>query len=176
MDAPEISTKRLFLRPLRQSDDAALFAAVTSDPKVMQYWDWPEHDSIEITTAFVAAELEETAGGTACYWAICLEPHGDAIGTCDLSEIDEHHKRAEVGFMIARKYWGGGIAFEAMLAVLEFGKNALGIERFSARTHAGNDRSAALLKRLGFQLEGTLKGYIVREGVRRDCWIFGRAL
>ena len=49
----------------------------------------------------------------------------------------------------------------------------MGIERFSARTHAVNERSAVLLKRLGFVLEGTLRGYVKRDGIRRDCWFFG---
>ena len=176
METPEISTTRLFLRPLKQSDDSALFANVTSDPEVMQYWDWPVHGSTKLTTAFVAAQLEEVQEGTACYWAICLERSGDLIGTCDLSDIDEHYRRAEVGFMLSRKYWGGGYAFEAMQAVMAFAKSRLKIERFSARTHAGNDRSASLLKRLGFEFEGTLKGYVVRDGIRRDCWLFGRVI
>jgi [ribosomal protein S5]-alanine N-acetyltransferase len=176
MEAPQISTARLLLRPLQQSDDAVLFSCVTSDREVMRYWDWPAHESIEITTAFVMAELREVANGRALYWAICLAPDGTLSGTCDLSEIDAHHRRAEVGFMLARKYWGGGYAFEAMQAVIDYAKTTLGIERLGARTHTGNDRSASLLKRLGFEFEGTLKRYILRDGLRRDCWMFGRML
>jgi len=76
--------------------------------------------------------------------------------------------------MLAREYWGQGFASEAMRAVLSYAENTLGIERFSARTHAGNARPAALLIRLGFVREGTLRGYVRRDGRRRDCWIFGR--
>jgi [ribosomal protein S5]-alanine N-acetyltransferase len=169
----DLSTARLHMRPLRQSDDVALFP-FTSDPEVMRFWDWPEHGSPTITTAFVAALLEEVAAGKAHYWAICLGREGRVIGTCDLSEIDEHHRRAEVGFMMAREYWGKGYAFEAMHTVIEYAVRSIGIERFSARTHAGNERSAALLRRLGFALEGTLRGYVKRDRIRRDCWLFGR--
>jgi [ribosomal protein S5]-alanine N-acetyltransferase len=172
MKVTDFSTARLHLRPLRQSDDAVLFPFM-SDPEVMRYWDWPEHDSPTITTAYVAVLLEEVAAGKAHYWAICLGPEGHVIGTCDLSEIDEHHRRAEVGFMVAREYWGKGYAFEAMQAVVEYAVRSMGIERFSARTHAGNERSAVLLRRLGFVLEGTLRGYVKRDGIRCDCWLFG---
>jgi len=127
-----LSTVRMHLRPLRQSDDAALFL-VTSDPEVMRFWDWPEHTSPTITTAFVAALLEEVAAGKAHYWAICLGRKGRVIGTSDLSEIDEHHRRAEVGFMVAREYWGKGYAFEAMHTVIEYAVRSIGIERFRHR-------------------------------------------
>ena len=95
------------------------------------------------------------------------------IGICDLSAIDEHHRRAEVGFMVACEYWGKGYAFEAMHTVIEYAARAMSIERFSARTHAGNECSAVLLRRLGFVLEGTLRDYVKRGGIRRDCWFFG---
>jgi ribosomal-protein-alanine N-acetyltransferase len=174
MKMTDLSTARLYLRPLRQSDDAALFS-FTSDPEVMRFWDWPEHGSPTITTAFVAALLEEVAAGKAQYWAICLGREGHVIGTCDLSEIDEHHRRAEVGFMVAHEYWGKGYAFEAMQTVIEYAVRSEGIERFSARTHAGNERSAVLLRRLGFVLEGTLRGEVSSTTVLqkwgiRVCW------
>jgi ribosomal-protein-alanine N-acetyltransferase len=171
----ELRTARLLLSPLRQQDDAALFAA-TGDREVMRYWDWPEHDSIAITTGLIVAELREVAAGEALYWAIRIGSGRPAIGTCDLSEIDQHHRRAEVGFMLARASWGKGYAFEAMQAVVAHATGVLGIERLSARTHAGNERSALLLQRLGFTLEGTLRGHVVRANARRDCWLFGRVV
>ena len=50
--------------------------------------------------------------------AVALSPDGPAIGECDLSEIDRHHARAEVGFLFARRYWGQGYAREAMEAAV----------------------------------------------------------
>jgi ribosomal-protein-alanine N-acetyltransferase len=102
----------------------------------MRFWDWLEPASSTITTAFVAALLEEVAIGKAHYWAICLGREDRVIGTCDPCEIDEHHRRAEVGFMVAREYWGKDYAFEAMHTVIEYAMRSKGIERFSARTHS----------------------------------------
>lgn len=56
--------------------------------------------------------------------------------------------------MVAREYWGKGYAFEALQTVIEYAVRCMDIERFSAWTHAGNERSAVLLKGLGFVLEG----------------------
>ena len=114
--------------------------------------------------------------GAALYWAMHERADNGFIGCCDLSDIDRWHRRAEVGFMIARPWWGGGYAFEAMRAVINEAATALGLQRLTARAHVGNDRSERLLRRLGFQDEGLLRGYIQRVGERRDCRIFGLLL
>jgi ribosomal-protein-alanine N-acetyltransferase len=53
---------------------------------------------------------------------------------------------------------------------------ANGLRRLLARTHLGNRRSEALLEKLGFQEEGLLRGYVLRDGERRDCRLFGLLL
>lgn len=169
--AVSLYTARLKLRPLERGDAVALFEAL-SDPEVMTYWDWSGATSIEEAQTFVDALLEDVACGAAHYWAILA---GEVfVGSCDLSELDDYHKRGEIGFMLLRRFWRQGYAFEAMQAVIDYGVRRLGIERLSARTHAGNEASAALLAKLGFAHEGTLKGYILRDGRRRDCELFGR--
>ncbi len=50
------------------------------------------------------------------------------------------------------------------------------MQRLSARVHAGNIRSVRLLERIGFRQEGLLRGYVQRDGERRDCMLFGLLL
>jgi ribosomal-protein-alanine N-acetyltransferase len=163
------------LRPMRPSDAAALHE-VWSDAEAMRYWDWPPTRNAAVTRSVVARQCEEAKHGNALYWAMCVDGRRDAIGACDLSEIDTHHRRAEVGFLVARKFWGQGYAVEAMRAIVAYATNALKLERLSARTHSGNESSARLLKRLGFVHEGTLRAFVWREGTRRDCELYGLLL
>ena len=86
------------------------------------------------------------------------------------------HKRAEIGFICAKPYWGEGYAMEALQAVIDHAAQGLRLRRLSARTHFGNLRSARLLERLGFQPEGVLRGHVERGGERRDCEVFGLLL
>jgi RimJ/RimL family protein N-acetyltransferase len=58
--------------------------------------------------------------------------------------------------------------------VIAYAFDTLGLERLTARVHAGNGRSVRVLERLGFRYEGTLRGHILRDGERRDCLIYGR--
>jgi RimJ/RimL family protein N-acetyltransferase len=167
-----LKTERLVLRPVAPSDAPALFAA-RGDSQVMQYWDWPEMASAHDVEKIILAHGEELESGRTIWWAVAKSDGGQAIGECDLSEIDRHHRRAEVGFLFARAYWRCGYATEAMQAVVKYAFDQLGLERLWARCHAGNVASVRLLERLGFQYEGTLRAHIVRDGGRRDCPIYG---
>lgn len=171
--APFLMTSRLTLRPLAKRDVDAVFAMM-SDVETMRFWDWPAFKDRETVAEIVDAQLDDMQSGNAFYWAVARTPDGDAIGSCDLSDIDRHHARAEIGFLFSRTHWGNGYAREAMEAVTAFGFEGLNLKRLWARFHTGNAASQRLLERLGFSHEGTLRGHIVRDGARRDCEIYGR--
>jgi ribosomal-protein-alanine N-acetyltransferase len=140
----------------------------------MRYWDWPEQKSLEEVHETFVRHIPELTDETTKWWAAALSPDGPAVGECDLSEIDRHHGRAEVGFMFARHCWGKGYALEAMERVIAYGFEDLQLERLWARFHDGNVASQRLLERLGFVYEGRLREHVMRDGARRDCLIYGR--
>jgi len=165
-----IETERLHLRPLARADSPAIFR-MRSDPETMRFWDWPAVKDMGAVAETVSGQVGEMEAGRAIYWAVCLE---DApIGCCDLSEIERHHGRAELGYIFGRPYWGNGFALEAMKAVVAYAFNELALMRLSARIHSRNEASRRLLTRLGFTYEGTLRAHVLRDGVRRDCQIYG---
>jgi ribosomal-protein-alanine N-acetyltransferase len=170
-----LQTARLTLRPLAATD-AAHYHAMLSDAETMRFWDVPEITDFETTIEILAGQLFDVASRSALYWAIERTTDQTFVGTCDISDINHHHRRADIGFIIARPYWRMGYATEAMQAVIAHGKTHLKLQRLSARTHLGNTRSVALLKKLGFQQEGVLFSYIERNNERRDCPIFGLLL
>jgi len=138
----------------------------------MRFWDWPALKDREAAAEIVAGQIADMVEGRALYWAVALGPR--VIGSCDLSEIDRHHGRAELGFLFNRAFWGNGYAAEAMAAVVGVAFGPMGLERLWARFHAGNEASRRLLERLGFAYEGTLKSHIARGRERRDCILYGR--
>lgn len=169
---PILDTDRLHLRPLAARDAEALFA-IMSDPEAMRFWDWPPFRELQTVREVLAGQILSMEGGQTRYWAVCLKGTGAAIGTCDMSDIDRHHGRAEVGFAFHRSYWGNGYAYEAMSAVIPNAFVDMDLVRLGARLHAGNHASRRLLERLGFSYEGRLAGHVVREGERRDCLLYG---
>lgn len=171
---PTLETERLRLTPL-VAEDARLIFPLMADAEVMAFWDVGEIDDPDVIDNIVSGQVEEMAAGRAVYWTLHLLAGGRFLGTCDLSEIDRRHKRAEVGFLLGREAWGQGYAAEAMQAVLSYAATQ-GLRRLMARTHLGNRRSETLLEKLGFVEEGMLRGHVLRDGDRRDCRLFGLLL
>ncbi|HEX7758776.1 MAG TPA: GNAT family N-acetyltransferase [Caulobacteraceae bacterium] len=169
-----LETERLTLRPLAEADSGPMHD-ILSDPDVMAHWDMAAIEDPDLTDAIITSQIQSMQGGSACYWAITRTEDGAFLGVCDLSEIDRWHHRGEVGFMLGRAAWGQGYGLEAMRAVIVEAA-AMGLRRLSARTHVGNQRSEQLLTRLGFQMEGYLRGHVQRDGERRDCRLFGLLL
>lgn len=169
-----LETERLRLAPLTDADVTA-YHRMLSDPEVMAYWDYPHSEDPDFTEAVIGQQVADMMEGRAIYWSMRPLDGLDFLGCCDLSEIDRRHRRAEVGFMLSRQAWGQGYALEAMRAVLAHAAG-LGLRRLVARTHLGNRRSDTLLEKLGFEEEGLLRGHVLREGLRRDCRLFGLLL
>jgi ribosomal-protein-alanine N-acetyltransferase len=171
---PILETERLRLMPLTAGDADYVFPLMR-DAEVMAFWDMPESDDPDMIANIVAGEVAEMSSGKAVYWALRPLAEDRFIGTCDLSQIDRRHKRAEVGFMLGRDAWGHGYALEAVQAIVSYAAT-LGLRRLLARTQLGNRRSDSLLEKLGFEEEGLLRGHILRDGERRDCRLFGLLL
>jgi RimJ/RimL family protein N-acetyltransferase len=159
-----LTTERLTLRPMMQSDAAALFA-ILGDAEAMRFWQRPAIARLTVAEDMVR---EQIAAGALCrYWTVWLQ--ADAIGSCDLSFIDIPQKRAETGFLLRRDQWGQGLAAEAMAAVIGHAFDTLGLELLTATTHADNLRARRLLTGLGFALEGLVDGHQPVPGVVMDC-------
>ena len=170
-----LKTDRLSLRPL-DLEDQALVARMMSDAEVMAFWDSEPVDEAEVVADIVQGQLAEVARGEAVYWTMQRLADRTFVGCVDICAIDRWHHRGEVGFILDRTAWGAGYASEAMSAVIAHAAQGLRLKRLSARTHLGNIRSLRLLERLGFRREGILRGYVERDGRRRDCALFGLLL
>ncbi len=169
-----LQTPRLTLAPLA-AGDAREIKPMLADAEVMAHWDYGAIDDPVTVEQLVSAQVEAMARDDAFYWAIRRIGDPALIGCIDVSDLDWRHRRAEVGFVLNRPFWGRGYAQEAMHAVIDH-LAGLGLKRLTARTHVGNARCESLLQRLHFQEEGYLRGHVDREGERRDCKIYGLLL
>jgi ribosomal-protein-alanine N-acetyltransferase len=141
------------------------------DPVVQRYNDEPLH-SVGEAEAFIEYLLAEAAADLRRHWA--LELSGRVIGLMGLHSWQHGHRRADLGYDIARSHWGNGYAAEAGRAVLRFGFTTMRLHRVQAFTIAENERSVRLLGRLGFTREGTMRDFCrADEGQYGDSAVFG---
>ena len=85
-------------------------------------------------------------------WAVELPGEAPLIGLVGLWQLDPALPFApgvELGWRLARPYWGRGLALEAARASAGFGFGELGLSELVAYTAAGNVRSRRLMERLG---------------------------
>lgn len=168
MTAPTLPTGRLVLRQLRLDDAGALFP-VLSDADLMTWWSSGPHASVEQTRDYLRFNAA-TGQGHLC-WAITEAGADGALGWVIL--IDRRSGVAEIGYILNRSHWGGGIAREAVAAVIDFAFARRPLRRIYADTDPDNRGSVALLERLGFRREGRLRGeWETHIGVR-DSLIYG---
>ena len=169
---PTLTTERLVLRDLTDADAADVYV-FWGDPEVQKYNAEPLRDVSQAHT-FIAEMLAEYATRKQVMWAITKRDGGAVLGGVDLHDWNRTHHRAEVGYSLARAWWGQGIASEAVRAVLRFGFERMQLHRIEAGTIADNWRSVRMLERLGFRREGTRREYSLEDdGTYHDSAMYG---
>ena len=146
---PEIRTARLLLRRWRESD-LAPFAAMGEDPEVMRYFPSPLNRAESDALAARADRLFDTHGYG--LWALEKRSTGEFIGFTGLAPLPAFIPGPggiEVGWRLARAFWGQGYATEAARAALDYAFGPLELEQVHAITAVINEPSRAVMERLG---------------------------
>jgi len=86
-------------------------------------------------------------------YRVDLKETGEPIGMCGLLQR-ETLDHPDIGFALLKRYRGNGYAYESASAVLEYGRDELGLDRIDAIVSPGNQASIRLLEKIGFQFEG----------------------
>ncbi len=82
---------------------------------------------------------------------------------------------AELGLSVRNKYWGMGLG-RTLCEELILDARQLGLTRIELRVRHDNTRAISLYEALGFQLEGTLRGAFMVDGIEYDDQIMGLRL
>lgn len=116
--AKTIITPRLKIRKPRMTDATDMFNNWASDPEVTKYLFWKPHASLDVTKMVLALWINLYSSKKSIDWIIVDKLSKQAIGAININVIDKKAKKGEVGFCLARKYWGQGIMTEALAYVL----------------------------------------------------------
>jgi RimJ/RimL family protein N-acetyltransferase len=89
------------------------------------------------------------------------------VGIVGLAGIDSTHRTAEIYIVIGQKeFWGKGVMLEAERLLIDWAFNSLGLEKIWAQTRPDNIASLITMKKIGFQIEGTLRNEKIVNGQR----------
>ena len=168
---PALETKRLLLRKITLDDAPAVFA-YASDPQVPVYMPWSPHQSIAETYEYLAHVIDRYQQGWPGPWGIQHKADAKLIGTCAYGSWEREHRRAEIGYVLHRGYWGQGYMTEAVRAILDFGFRRMGLNRIEARCEAPNIGSARVMEKIGMSYEGLLREQVYEKNRFRDMKIY----
>ena len=159
------------IRPWRMSDAMDLAAAL-SDPAILNNlrdglpYPYTEKDAEDYITAMLCADKSAVFA-----YAICLEDRAvGSIGAFRQSNI--HFRTAELGYYLAREYWGRGIVTEAVRQLCERVFAQTDILRIYAEPFSDNVGSRRVLEKAGFQLEGILRRNACKNGRVLDMALY----
>jgi RimJ/RimL family protein N-acetyltransferase len=159
---------RSLLRPWRADDRASLLAHI-DDIEVARNLSRVPHPYTEADAEawLRVATADPPPAGT---WAIDVE--GEAVGTIALERGAGVEERSyEVGYWLARRYWGRGIVSEALAAVTAAAFAEPETIRVFAPVFSWNGASMRVLEKAGYRREAVL----VRSGYR-DGTVFDRVV
>ena len=144
-----METERILLRPWLESDAEALFK-YASDPEVGPRAGWPPHKSVE-----ESLEIIRTVFGTETMWAVELKETSEAIGCvgylpASASNLKIENDQCEVGYWIAKPYWGKGICTEAMRLVVDYCFHVKGFTVLWGDYFPENPASGRVMEKCGF--------------------------
>jgi hypothetical protein len=106
--------------------------ALYGDPAVMRHWSHPAWTSPEQAHAAIAEAESDRALGRALHLAMIDRVDALLAGSCALFDIHPQHRRATLGYLLARPFWGQGLAGEGVAALIAHGFGALGLVRIEA--------------------------------------------
>ncbi|MDF2569811.1 MAG: N-acetyltransferase [Sporomusa sp.] len=155
---PVIETDRLVLRQLLIEDAASLYQ-YWSDPDVTEYLTLESFANIQEAVAMIELLNGLPASKQGIRWVITRKEDNKVLGTCGFHNVKLEHSRAEIGYELGKEYWGQGVMKESLTAILNYGFNKMKYNRVEAFVNVGNSKSAKILAKRGFRLDGLLREY-----------------
>lgn len=147
----QLETRRLVIRNW-EDRDRDLFHRINSDDEVMRYF--PFRRTREQADAMMDRLRADNDARGYGFTAVELKATGEAIGFVGLNPDNileaQPEPFVEIGWRLARAHWGKGYVTEAGRELLRFGFEALYLPEIVSFAVHDNERSIAVMKRLGF--------------------------
>ena len=159
---PKITTSRCTLRQILDTDQQKIFEGL-SHPGVTRHYG-VRYDSFDDTSVQMTFYDDLIRNETGIWWAVTDSGTGEFVGACGFNNRVKEHRRAEIGFWLLPPFEGRGLMHESVEAIVSYGFGSMRLHRIEAIVETGNDRSARLLEKLGFQFEGRHRECEIKDG------------
>jgi len=160
--------KSVVLRAM-QREDMQMVVDMFNDAEIenlVQGWAFPL--SLEQQYRWFEQHMEDQSG----FRFVIETPSDGAVGIATLSNIDWKNRRAGQGIKIkSSEHRAKGIGTDAVMAVMRYAFDELGLHRLDSGRFEDNVASQKLYEKCGWKIEGHRKEYIYKRGAWRD-WVY----
>jgi ribosomal-protein-serine acetyltransferase len=163
----------MLLRSYQPDDAPVLFQAIERSRQHLSpwlYWVGPT-TSQDHTLNFIQQSLQLLNNQEGLALGIFLG--NEIIGGLGMHQWDHLHKKAQLGYWIAKEHEGKGIIHTCATRFLDFLFEKLNLNKVEMQFVVANERSAAVAKRLGAKVEGILRESYLRNGRLEDLVVTG---
>ena len=163
---PTVATARLVLRPFNDVDRSAFFELNTHPAVVELLGSSPSRAESDAMVDRFSAEMTREGWG---FWAVEVTGGTPFVGMVGLHRMSPAMPIApgiEIGWRLHPDHWSHGYATEAAAASLDYGFGRAGLHEIVAFTTTVNDRSQAVMKRIGMvrDVDGDFDHPLLPEG------------
>lgn len=160
---PEVlDTERLQMRKPALSDAGEIFRQYAQDAEVTRYLTWLPNRAVDQTREFLRGCLVEWREGRSFHWVIVRKKDNRILGMIT-ARVDGH--KWELGYVLARAYWGRGYMTEVLKALVQWGLKQPEIHRIWAVCDLENPASARVMEKAGMTREGVLRRWSVHPNI-----------
>jgi len=153
--------------------DAAAFARIMGDPAI-----YPGLMQLPYTDEDVwRARLAENFAPGKTDLPLVAEVHGEVVGTSGLHPVGTALRRRHalmLGISVLPEAQGKGVGSALMVAMCNYADAWIGALRLELTVYTDNAAAIHLYRKFGFEIEGTLRAYALRDGRFVDAYAMAR--
>jgi RimJ/RimL family protein N-acetyltransferase len=169
----ELTTKRLFLRPVCLDDKDTLFK-YRSDPETFKYLSFIPNEVNDVEKFIKKSAKNINVPGTWFQFVILLKDSKILIGDIGVHflDADPQSEQVEIGYTLNPMFRNNGYAIEALSEIIDYLFRSLNKHRITASIDPTNEASIKLIEKLGFRKEAHFKKSLFFHGKWVDDLVY----
>lgn len=172
MKNPYLVGKRIYLRPLAESDVNERYLSWISDSSIAKFLDVNLFPTTKRQLIDFYNQVRKSK--TDVMFAIVTKNKDRHIGNIKLGSINFIHRYGDLGIMVGeKKFWGKGYSQEAINLLLNYAFNKLNLNKVILGGYGNHRAAIKCYKNVGFKVEGRIKELLYFEGKYVDKIIMG---
>ncbi len=158
----KLKTEKYYLKEIEANDIVNIHKGL-SNPEITRYYD-VHFSTLEETKEQMDWYRNLKEEGTGIWWGIYGVDDDQFRGACGFNNLEQEHKKAEIGLWLLKEYWGNGILKEVMPKLFEAGFETLRLNRIEGYVVSDNNKCKSALEKINFTYEGTMRECEVKNG------------